>query len=91
VFVPGKPFQPSPMFSERLELTLVEQVSGGPLYGKLLVLPATISLGWKGMPWTNSLAYYEHSQITEEKSFITLGTGVVFTTLLFFITYKWAL
>jgi hypothetical protein len=39
------------------------------------------------LPGTNILAYYEHSQITSLKSFITLGLGVtrigeVFTQLL---------
>ncbi len=32
-------------------------------------------VGWKGLPGTNALVYYENSYITEEKSFITLCPG----------------
>ncbi len=35
------------------------------------ILIANIGLGWKGLAMTNTLAYYEHSLITELKSFIT--------------------
>jgi hypothetical protein len=38
-------------------------------------LPSNIRLDWKGLPGTNTLAYYEHLCITEEKSFITLAQG----------------
>ncbi len=31
---------------------------------------------WKGLTGTNTLAYYEHSQIMPAKSFKTLGAGV---------------
>jgi hypothetical protein len=33
-------------------------------------LPANIRLGWKGLPGTNTLAYYENSQIISVISFI---------------------
>jgi hypothetical protein len=29
--------------------------------GQALVLPTNIRLGWKGLPGTSTLAYYEHS------------------------------
>ena len=32
--------------------------------------------GLKSLPKTNDLAYYENSEITDVKSFITLGPGV---------------
>jgi hypothetical protein len=35
-----------------------------------------IRLGWKGLLGTNTLAYYENSQIMDRKSFITLGPVV---------------
>jgi len=38
-------------------------------------LPANIRLGWKGLPGTNTLAFYEHSSIAEANSFITLRPG----------------
>jgi hypothetical protein len=34
-----------------------------------------IRLGWKGLPVTNALAYYENSQLTATKSLITLAPG----------------
>ncbi len=40
---------------------------------KLLALPTNIRLGWRGLPGTNTLVYYEHSSITTAKSFITSG------------------
>jgi hypothetical protein len=43
--------------------------------GKLLALPTYIRLGWKSLPETSTLAYYENSQITAVKSFITLAPG----------------
>jgi hypothetical protein len=46
--------------------------SGAP---ERLALPANIRLGWKGLQGTNTLAYYEDSQITSVKSFIILGPG----------------
>jgi hypothetical protein len=33
-------------------------------------------LDWKGLPGTNTLAYYKNSYITDKKSFITLASGV---------------
>ena len=35
-----------------------------------MVLPANIRLGWKSVPRTNTLAFYENPQITTVKSFI---------------------
>jgi hypothetical protein len=41
--------------------------------------------GLKGLPITNTLAYYEHSEITTSKSFITLGpVGINYTKLFYF-------
>ncbi len=40
-------------------------------------LPANIRLGWKGLPGTNTLAFYENLSITAVKSFIVQATGVV--------------
>jgi hypothetical protein len=36
-----------------------------------LALLANIILGWKEIPETNTLSYYENSQITDAKSFTT--------------------
>ncbi len=35
-------------------------------------LPTNIRLGWKRLPGANTPAYYEHSLITDVRSFITL-------------------
>ncbi len=48
----------------------------GPSLRQALALFAIIRLGWKGMPGTNTIAYYESLQITDRKSFITLGLDV---------------
>ncbi len=37
-------------------------------------LPTNIRLDWNGLPGTDTLAYYEHSCITEEKKFYNIGT-----------------
>jgi hypothetical protein len=39
-----------------------------------VALPANISLGWKGLPGTNALAYYEKLYLMTVKSFITLAS-----------------
>ncbi len=49
-------------------------------------LPADIRLGWKGLPGTNALAYYEHSQITAAKGYITLCPD--FSMYLFLASFK---
>jgi hypothetical protein len=38
-----------------------EALSGVPLYTRLLALPINIRLSWKGLPGTNTPAYYEYS------------------------------
>jgi len=51
----------------------VKYLSDAPILGKLLALHANIRLGWKWFPGTNSLAYFENSDITTVKFFITLA------------------
>ncbi len=60
MFVPGEPFQPSLMFG-----------------GKVGAYPseAPFRLGWKGLPETNTLAYYENYAV---KSVIGLGLVYIF-------------
>ncbi len=48
--------------------------SGASLYGRILASLTNFRLGWKGLPGTNALAYYEKVQLTALKSFITLAT-----------------
>jgi hypothetical protein len=43
----------------RPELTQVTHLSDAPLKGRVLTLPTNIRLGWKGLPGTNALAYFE--------------------------------
>ncbi len=47
-----------------------------------LALPANIQLGWKGLPGTNALAYYEKSELMSVKSFITLSPEWTFEMVL---------
>jgi hypothetical protein len=51
----------------------MEPLSGTPLYGRLLASPTNIRLGWKSLPGTNTLAYYENLYITAIKSSIVLS------------------
>ncbi len=44
--------------------------SRAPLQGTFLASPTNTRLGWKGLPGSNTLAYYENPQITAVKSFI---------------------
>ncbi len=48
------------------------------LQGKLLALSTNIILGWKCLPGTNTLAYYEKTILTVVKRFITFGTDELF-------------
>jgi hypothetical protein len=45
------------------------------LSGRLLASPTNISLGWKGLPGTNTQVYYENPKITAVKSFIVQAPG----------------
>ncbi len=58
----------------RPEPTQVQHLSGAPLKGKLMALPANIRLGWKDQPGTNNLAYYKHYG---RKMFHNIGTVVL--------------
>jgi hypothetical protein len=40
-----------------------------------LALPTNIGLSWKGLPRTNTLAYYKKLYIAAVKSFIGLAPG----------------
>ena len=44
--------------------------------GKTRNILTTIRLGWKGLPGTNSLAYYENPSITTVKSFVGMAPGL---------------
>ncbi len=48
-----------------------------PLWDRLLVSPTIIRLGWKGLPWTNTLAY-----ITAVISLMIQAPGVCIIKLL---------
>ncbi len=57
---PGKPLQPSLMFVGKAGA----YPSGAPFsfspLGRALGLTENIRLGWRGLLWTNTLAYYEN-------------------------------
>jgi len=40
----------------------VKNLSGAPLKGRLLALPTNIRLGWRGLPQTNTPAYYSRKK-----------------------------
>jgi hypothetical protein len=58
VFVLENPFQPVLMFASKAGAYLSLPILGAALYGKLLALPPNIRLVWKGLPWTNTIAYF---------------------------------
>jgi hypothetical protein len=66
------------------EQTQLEDLSDASFFGKLLVLPANVSLDWK------VFARHKHSSLfglivsNEEKSFITLTPGHYKTIFVFF-------
>jgi hypothetical protein len=60
VFVPGKLFQPSLIFAGRPEPNRVKYLSGASLSGRLLASHTKIRLSQKGLPRTNTLAYYKN-------------------------------
>jgi hypothetical protein len=61
--------------SDYSEMTIVDHLTCLPLKKAPAILE-NIRLGWKSLPGTNALAYYEHLKITAVKSFITLAPGV---------------
>ncbi len=44
--------------------------SDAPLFDKFLTFSTNNMLGWKGLPGTNTLAYYKHSYITDVKMIV---------------------
>jgi hypothetical protein len=63
------------MFASKAGAYPREALSGAPLEGRFLALPANIRLGWKGLSVTNTLAYYKHTIDIVIKWFITFGPG----------------
>ncbi len=51
-----------------------------PPQGRPLELPTNIRLGWKDLPGTNTLAYYENLKITAVKSLIVQALGLCLET-----------
>ncbi len=73
----------------RLDPTQVKHLLAAPIPGRLVTLPTNIRLGWKDLPGTSTLAYYELSQITVIKSFKTLGPGANVMKLFTAVIYKY--
>ncbi len=75
MFVPGKPFRPSLRFAGMAGAYPSKAPFICFTLGWAPCLNTNIRLGWKGLPGTNTLAYYENSSITAVKGFITLAPG----------------
>ncbi len=61
--------------------------------GRVLALPTNISLGWKWLTLTNTLAYYATEFITAVKSFMVQGPAAVLLILTFtslHLSFNWA-
>jgi hypothetical protein len=82
VFVPGKPFQPRLMFVSKAGT----YPSEAPFRCSTLLVPGlthtTIGPGWKGLPGTNTLAYYGNPYITAAISLMIQAPGVCIIKLL---------
>jgi hypothetical protein len=59
MFVANKPYQPSLLFASKARS--LPSSTALKRYARLLAMPINIRLGLKGLPGTNTLAYYEHS------------------------------
>ena len=77
------------LFSSSFSLGQIDYIvlSGAPLKVRLLALPTNIGQGWKKVPGTNALAYYENLKLTAIKSFITLATGTFVVKLFTAVIY----
>ncbi len=51
----------------------MKHLSSSLLKGRLLTLPINIRLGWKGLPGTNTLAYFENPENYGSKKFYSTG------------------
>ncbi len=60
VFDPGQFFQPGLIFVGKASSVLKSGALKRCCTQVSLVLMTNIRLGWKGLPWTNTLAYYKH-------------------------------
>jgi hypothetical protein len=58
---PWQAFQPSLMFVGKAGAYPSEAPFRYSTLNRLLALPTNISLAWKGLPRTDTLAYYKHS------------------------------
>jgi hypothetical protein len=63
----------------------VKHLSGAPLQVGSSSLPTHIRLGWKGLPGTNALTYFEKSNITAV-IFYNIGLRCQPHTTFFFVT-----
>ncbi len=58
----------------------------GASFGQAAALPANIIPDWKGLPRTNTQAYYENLEITAVESIIGLAPRVLgYNPFLFFV------
>ncbi len=75
MFVPGRPFQPNLMFVCKVRSLPKTAAPERYFSQEAPALLASIRLGWKCLPGTNTNLNYEHFKITSIKSLISLGTG----------------
>ncbi len=73
------------MFAGKAGPYLLKNLSDAPLKGRLLALPINNTLGGESLPGTNTLAYYQKTQHTAVKSFITSATGFSVIKRTFFV------
>jgi hypothetical protein len=63
-------------------------LSGVAFWGRLLALSTNIKLGWKGLPSTNTIAFYAHLKITFVKRLITMASDMqIFISVFFSVVH----
>jgi hypothetical protein len=68
-----------------VESTKVKNLTGAPLCGRLLALPVCGERGWKSLPGTNTLPYYENIRLWKKHVSVTKAVAsyyVIFSTII---------
>ncbi len=75
MFVHGKPFQPSVLFVGKAR-SLPQSGASERFFDRVgSSFTKNIRLFWKGLPVTNTLAYYKIGKLRTEKVLLKLGPG----------------
>ncbi len=88
MFAAGKTFQKSIVFARKAGAYPIETPFRALIQGRLLALPTNNKLGWKCLPGTNALAYYEY--LTAVISFMIQAKGANVVKLFTSVSYDFS-